>query len=137
MESNAEPGPSNPFGLFFCPQGISFVITLLIHPLSIHGAEQGRRQTVNINLHDEMLSKFNLRRAFDIEVIQHNNSQLQLRGDSRRSGADGQPDDPALAKKRRKQEKESFKSLFRNIPGHIHPPRLPASPPAHPFSRQN
>lgn len=66
-----------------------------------------------------MLSKFNLRRAFDIEVIQHNNSQLQLRGDSRRSGADGQPDDPALAKKRRKQEKESFKSLFRNIPGHI------------------
>jgi hypothetical protein len=80
-----------------------------------------------------MLSKFNLRRAFDIEVIQHNNTQLQLRGDSRRSGADGQPDDPALAKKRRKQEKESFKSLFRNIPGHNHLPPLPPVRPLTPF----
>lgn len=84
-----------------------------------------------------MLSKFNLRRAFDVEVIQHNNSQLQLRGDSRRSAADGQPDDPALAKKRRKQEKESFKSLFRNIPGHNLPPASSPAPRSHSLCRQN
>lgn len=29
MESNAEPGPSNPPSLFFCPQGISLIISLL------------------------------------------------------------------------------------------------------------